>query len=275
MTWTALVLAGRRGGAADRLAGATGVRHRALVPVCGVPMLLRVVRSLRASPSVGCLRVSLEDPEDLAAEPELARLHAQGALQGHRSSDSPSRSVLDVLERGEDPRLLVTTADHPLLEPRVVEHFLAAAEHSGADVCVGAVPGPVVRGHYPEARRTFLRARDGDWCGANLFALRAPAALGAARLWSELETQRKRPWRLVSRFGLGTLLRYALGRLDLETAFQRVSARSGARVRPVLLPFAEAALDVDEPADLELVSRILRSRSLPLEPPPSGAAGAC
>ena len=57
-----------------------------------------------------------------------------------------------------------------------------------------------------------------------------------------------------------SLLLFALGRLDLDAAFDRVSRAAKARVRPVRLPFPEAAIDVDRPADLALVSRILSRR---------------
>ena len=41
----------------------------------------------------------------------------------------------------------------------------------------------------------------------------------------------------------------------------RASAVIGARVAAVRLPFAEAAIDVDKPADLELVEAILGRRA--------------
>jgi hypothetical protein len=40
----------------------------------------------------------------------------------------------------------------------------------------------------------------------------------------------------------------------------RVSRALGAEIRAVPLPFAEAAIDVDRPTDLELVTRILGDR---------------
>ena len=45
----ALILAGSRG-PDDPMARAAGVSHKALLPVAGVPMLLRVVEALRALP---------------------------------------------------------------------------------------------------------------------------------------------------------------------------------------------------------------------------------
>ncbi|MFC7554928.1 hypothetical protein ACFQU7_25930 [Pseudoroseomonas wenyumeiae] len=49
---TALVLAGSRAGAADPMAMAAGVSHKALLPVGGVPMLARVLEALRDSPAL-------------------------------------------------------------------------------------------------------------------------------------------------------------------------------------------------------------------------------
>jgi CTP:molybdopterin cytidylyltransferase MocA len=58
--------------------------------------------------------------------------------------------------------------------------------------------------------------------------------------------------------GAGTLLRFLLGRLTLDAAMRQLSARSGARVRPVLLPHGEAAIDVDKPEDLVVVEGLLK-----------------
>ena len=143
-------MAGRRGGGADPLADAQGARHRALLDVCGEPMLVRVVRTLRESKHVGRVVVSIGEPEALAAEPKL---EGRG-LEVHQSLESPSRSALDVLDRfGSDAPILVTTADHPLLSGEILDHFVTAAESSNADVLVGTVAGDVVRARYPEAVR--------------------------------------------------------------------------------------------------------------------------
>jgi hypothetical protein len=58
------------------------------------------------------------------------------------------------------------------------------------------------------------------------------------------------------------LLRYGLGRVDLDTAFRLGSRRLGLDARPILMPFAEAAIDVDKPDDKDLCERILLARRL-------------
>lgn len=252
-TFDALVLAGSRG-PTDPLAQHQGVQHRALLEIEGVPMLLRVVRSLRAARRIDRIALSIDDPSALSAVPELA---ANG-VEVHTSLSSPSRSVLDVLERRADAdKLLVTTADHPLLTPEIVDHFAAADEDSRADVLVGVVARSLLRERYPDSTRTWLPLRGDRFTGANLFAFRSPEARRAARFWVGAERFRKRPWRLASVFGPTTLLAFALRRLDLDAALERVSQAMQARVEAVRLPFAEAAIDVDRPADLALVTKIL------------------
>ena len=129
-----------------------------------------------------------------------------------------------------------------------------------ADVLVAVVPARVIRAHYPESTRTYIKFRD-DWVsGANLFAFLTPAGRRAAEFWVRAERFRKQPWKLVGAFGPVALLLFLLRRLDLDAALERVSRAMGVRVRAVPLPWAEAAIDVDRPADLELVNRIFADR---------------
>lgn len=260
--YTGLVLAGRRG-PADPLAELSGVAHRALLPVDGVPMLVRALRALRAARSVGRIWISSDDPEPLRAEPEIRAGLDAGELALHASLSSPSRSVHDALgRRAAGEKLLVTTADHALLTAEMVDHFASAGDATGADLAVAVVAAGLLRAHFPETTRTYVRLRDDAYTGANLFAFRSAEAARAAAFWVRAERFRKQPWRLVAAFGPVALLLFALRRLDLEQAFARVSRAMGVRVAPVRMPFAEAAIDVDRASDLELASRILAQRTI-------------
>lgn len=257
---TGLVLAGSRG-EGDPLARARAVRHRALLEVAGQPMLLRVLHTLRASPRVGRLVVSIDDPGAVETLPEVAAWLEAGDLLLHRSLSSPSRSVLDVIDRvAPDEPLLVTTADHALLSGPILDAFLDAAQDSRADLVVGLVARSVLEARFPGAPRTYLHFRDDAYSGANLFVFRTPEARRAALFWRRAESLRKRPWRLVSVFGPVSLALFLLRRLDLDAALARASRAIGARVEAARLPFAEAAVDVDKPEDLALVTKLLEER---------------
>jgi len=257
--WSALVLAGSRRGEADPVARYREVRHKSLATADGVPLLVRVVRALLATPSIGGLLVSLDDPALLDGVPDLAGLRESGRLRVLTSAASLSRSVAEGFAAAGAP-LLVTTADHALLDPAMIRHVLAAAEAAQADVAAGLVAAATITAAYPQTRRTYLRFRDGGYSGANLFALRTPAAARGVAFWERLERERKQPWRLARAFGWSLLLAYLLRRWTLGQAMERVSARLGLRAVAVPIPFAEAAIDVDKPADLDLVEAILARR---------------
>lgn len=257
--FSALVLAGRRS-FADPLAEAHGASHRALLEVAGIPMLARVVRSLRRADSVGPITVSIDEPGALDGVAELNALVASSELSIHTSLDSPSLSVADALARMNAERVLVATADHALLTPEMVDHFAAEAARSDADVVVGVVAEALISAAFPSTTRTYLRFRGEGVSGANLFAFQTPRARLAAEFWVTAERFRKQPWRLVKVFGPVPLVLFALRRLSLDSALARASEAIGCRVRAVHLPFAEAAIDVDRPADLDLVTKILEAR---------------
>lgn len=253
LRFTTLVLAGRRNKGHASVDG--GGAHPSRVDLRGVPMLVRVVRALRDSPSVGRVVVTTDDPK----APSL--VSALPSVELHRSLDSPSRSVLDFLEREPpDIPVIVVTADHALLTPAMVEHFAEASRRAGADLVVGLVEAGLVEARFPGVKRTFFRFRDAAFSGANLFAFNTPSARGAAAFWVRAEQHRKRPWRLVAAFGPVPLALFALRRLTLDAALERASDAIGARVRAVRMPNAEAAIDVDSADDLELVRTVLAAR---------------
>lgn len=257
---TALVLAGSRG-PTDPVAAHCGVRHKALAPVAGIPMLARVLDTLASSPRVGRIVVCLEDPAMLQAIPGAPALVEQGRLSTIPPGPSPAGSVGAVLRQlGPSQSLLVTTADHPLLTSEMIEHFCAHAP-AAADVAVALAPASVVRAAHPDAIRTFYRLGREGYSGCNLFLFRSGRGERVTAYWAEMERYRKRPWRLVAAIGPLTLLRFLLGRLDPRAAETLLSRRTGAAVAIVEMPFAEAAIDVDKPADLELVERILGHRA--------------
>jgi GTP:adenosylcobinamide-phosphate guanylyltransferase len=247
---TALVLAGSRAGPDDPLAVHAGVTHKAMIEVGGEPMLARVVRAL-AQAGFDRVAVAIERPELVEQLPPLGT-----AVEALAAAEGPSASVAAGLARLGTP-LLVTTADHALLRPEWVRWFLDHVPE-GADVAAALARSDKVMAAAPEAQRTFLRFSDGAFSGCNLFYFATPKAGRVIALWQEIEAERKRPARLIARLGPLTAARYALGRLSLDSAVKRLGALAGVRAAVVELPFGEAAIDVDKPADLDLARRLAR-----------------
>lgn len=249
----ALVLAGTRPGG-DPLARHAGVAHKALIEVGGKPMLARVLAALDAVPEVSRIVVAIDDPGVLARLPPCGK-----PVSAMPTASGPSASVAAALEREPLP-LLVTTADHALLQPAWVAEFLDASRAAPieADALVALARREAVLAAVPDTIRTWLRFGDGAYSGCNLFLLRTPAAASLVRLWQQLEAERKRPLALLQRLGFIHALRYRLGWLTLAQALDRLGKlAAGARLAPVVMTDGRAAIDVDKPADLALVRRLL------------------
>ncbi len=99
------------------------------------------------------------------------------------------------------------------------------------------------------------------WTGANLFLFNGPAALPLIALWSGIEADRKKGWKLIARFGPALLLRFLTRTITLHDAAARAGRRLGAEVRMVALSDPLAAVDVDKLADLALAEAVLAGRA--------------
>jgi len=254
VTLTALVLAGTRTGG-DPLAAHAGVSHKALIEVGGRTMIERVVAALAAVPEVTNIVVAIERPELLNDLPGLQPAVLGKPLSTINTASGPSATVAAALADLGVP-LLVTTADHALLQTTWLREFLAACP-ADADVTAALAGRTVVEAAAPHTKRTWLRFADGDFSGCNLFLMARPAAAGVIELWRELERHRKDPLRMMQRLGWLFALRYRLGQLTLSAAAARLGTLAGgARLAIVQMKDGQAAIDVDKPADLDLVREL-------------------
>jgi len=256
--WTAILLAGQRPGV-DPLAAHFGQTWKALVAVGGEPMLSRVARTLLACPQIGRIVILAQDPEALLTHPGTRWLERERRVTLMPSQASISNSVAVAAGSLAAPwPVLVTTADHPLLTPAMVDSFLAGV--GDADLAAGLVERRTLLAAHPDNRRTWLPFRGGAYSGANLFALTGAVTQNALDLWATVERDRKKGWKLFAAFGPWLLMRTLLRTLTVEAAFAAAGRRLGLVARPVVLPQAEAAIDVDKPADHALAESILSQR---------------
>ena len=251
---TAVVLAGSRPGG-DPFAEAYGTDLKALIPVAGLPMVQRPVEALLNSNRVESIHV-------LAQQPERIRevLPSDPQVSVEQSGDTIASTVEAFCF---DPNMrwpvFVTTSDHALLTPAMIGEFLSKAE--GADVAIGVVSRNVMLKRFPQAQRTWLKFRGGAYSGANLFLLGGPEVRTALELWRSNEQDRKKSWRLLFSLGITGFLGAALRMRTLQQTLDAVGRKLGLKIRAIEMSDPLAAIDVDKPADHELVTAILKGRA--------------
>ncbi len=248
----------------DPVSRAAGVTCKALTPVAGTPMVLRVLNALEESLQVGP-RLLCGPPRPLFEAAEILKSGVDaGVYDWTASRESPSASAAAAMEQIPDSQpVLLTTADHALLSSQIIDHFCGQALIAGVDLMVALAPHDLVAAAYPSMKRTRLRFSDGDYCSCNLFALMTPRSRAITGFWRKVESQRKQPWRVVGILGWWPVFKYLLGRLSLQEALARISGRFEMKIGVAMLPFAEAAVDVDSENDWRLVQQIVAEKAKP------------
>ncbi len=256
--FNAIVLAADRG-PDDPVAVAAGVAAKCLTPVAGRPMVVRVAHALEQSARVQTILLCGPAAEALAGSPELRRMVSDGAVRWMDPAATPSASAaLALAALPEEEPVLLTTGDHPLLESGHGAAFSRPGERERVRCRrgVGAVrtgaqnlPSHATDGAEVQQRallrlqsvRVSLTPRPQRW-------------RSYGKRW---RTSARHPIRVIGLIGWGAMALYALGMLSLASAVARLSRRTGVKAHVVTMPFAEAAIDVDSVADLDLVRAIV------------------
>ncbi len=251
-----LVLAGRRSAALDPLAAKLGVSHKALVPVAGEAMIGRVLRVAAEAFPDSPLFVSVEDFAIIAAEPTVARLHAEGRLTAVGAEHHIVDSVVEASRTTGFP-LVLTTTDNVLMSVEGFRAIAEAGERWGVDGIVMMAEKDDILAAHPQGQRRFYRFRGGAYSNCNLFWI------GDARAFDAIETFRyggqfaKRKKDAVRALGLTALLLYASGLVTLEAMFAHFSRRFGVRLRPLVAKDGRFAIDVDNERTHRVAEEIL------------------
>jgi len=254
MKWTAVVLAGSRPGR-DPFARQFGTDLKPLIPVAGQPMVARPVRALLDSAVIGKVIVLSQEPKRIAAVlPKNRRI--KFAQSEATISETIEKLILDKATRLP---ILVTTADHALLDTQMIAEFTSKAE--GADLAIGMVERKSLLARLPQSKRTWIAFRGGAYSGANLFAFGSLKALAPIEQWRSVEQDRKKGWRVLSALGPVVLLGALLRLRTLDQIVAAVGRRLGVNARAVLLSNPLAAVDVDKPIDHAVVETILAGKA--------------
>ncbi|MDP1933856.1 nucleotidyltransferase family protein [Nitrosomonas sp.] len=258
--FAALVLAADRTNK-DPITQHTGAACKAFAPVDGIPMVIRVLDTLAACDLITTV-ILCGPPESLHMHcPELKLRIASGQVTWIPNLDSPSRSAESGLSQiPSDTPVLLTTADHALLTPDMVQSFLRSSLAIQGDATVGLVRQQDIAAAFPGSKRTVIRLRDGGFCGCNLFTFN-PQGRALIRFWRQAEDLRKRPWRLIAQvLGFKMVLSYLFGFLTLQKGLQAVSEKSGVKIQGIMLDDPRAGVDVDKVEDLVLAESILKKK---------------
>jgi molybdopterin-guanine dinucleotide biosynthesis protein A len=158
-------------------------------------------------------------------------------------------------------RVLLVSSDIPGITSEIVDWEIETTLQTEVDLCYNVVKREIMEAHYPSARRTYTRLKGMQVCGGDMNVVRTSVALMNPEIWEKLIASRKNPLKQAAIIGFDTLILAFLGIISLDQALKKATARLHMTGRAVICPYAEIAMDVDKPNQLELMRADLVGRA--------------
>lgn len=230
------------------------VPNKAYLPVGPVLMLERVLRGLRASSAVGRIRC-ITQPSAYAAAFGPDRTFCDDVIP-------PGDDLIDSMLAGfaglpPDQMVLVAATDIPLVTGRAIDAFAGRVGALDCDLGYGCIRREAHVAAYPHIRHTWVRLREGTFCGGGVSVIRAGAAAHIASILRDFAAARKSPLRLAALFSPYLVVRTALGLVGIAELERRASELTGVTCRGIPCDEPELGVNVDRLEDLRAVSRLV------------------
>lgn len=220
-----------------------GIKRIPLIRIDGETL---VERAIRCCLEAGCAGVAVIAPDEvpLPESADVRRLSYSG---------DPVRDFCNAVEAlPQDALMLVSSTDMPHLSPQAVREVAETGMKHGADLLYPVCPRSVIEAKYPDTKRTYLRLRDGEVSGCNMFCINPRWISEKRSAFEKLFAMRKNKLALARWFGPVFLIRIATGMAGLGYLEEQVGRRLGGTMKAYRSQFAELAVDLDKLEDLEL-----------------------
>ena len=230
-------------------------KPKALVDIAGKPMIQWVLDAVSEAKSVGRVTVvGLDGRVELSCTKPLTLLPNQGSMIGNIRA-----GIESILETDPNTEHVMTAAsDIPLVTGEILDWFIAQTQMTYHELYMNMVTRQALEARFPGVKRRVDRVGDLELRGVADVSIFHPKIVmkrkGAA---DRFENARGNTWRQLNFIGFDTLLLLALRRLDLDSFTKRLSKKHGVDLHPIICPYAEIAMDVDDPLHLEIMRREL------------------
>jgi GTP:adenosylcobinamide-phosphate guanylyltransferase len=251
----AIVIAGGIAQPGEPLYPFTQGKAKALLDICGKPMVQWVLDALDAAEAVDRLViVGMERDEGVHSDHLQAILPDQGSM-----IENIRAGAAKVMEmHPQAGHLIIASSDIPTLQPEHIDWVVRQASLSDKDVYYNVVKREVMEARFPKSNRSYVHLKDMDVCGGDLNIIRASLVTQNDELWEKIIAARKNALKQAALVGFDTLIMLLLRQITLAAAIKKVAPRLHVTGEALVCPYAEVAMDVDKPHQLEIVRADLK-----------------
>ena len=222
---------------------------KALLDIAGKPMIKWVLDALDGSENIERV-VIIGLPDNTIACAKLgASIPSQGDLL-----ENVRAGVVKLLEiNPEAHHVVVASSDIPAVTHEMVDWLVKTASETDLDIYYNVITRQVMEDRFPESKRSYTRLKDVEVCGGDMNVIRTMTVTGNDELWTRIMESRKNVFKQAALLGYDTLLQLLFRTVDLEGAINKVTKRLNITGQALLCPYAEIGMDVDKPAQLEIL----------------------
>jgi len=239
--FNALILAGTK--EKGPLEIAENVDNKALIMIDGRPMIEYIVDALNNSENID--KILVVGPKN-ELNPYIGK-KVEEIL-------NPGNSILENMDIGlnyfnSDNSLLLLTSDIPLITPEAIDEFLEICTKRKAFIGYPIITKERIVKKYPETERTYIKMKEGVFCGGNIVFFKPDVFFQKKELIKELFDNRKSTWKYAKILGLKFILKFLFKTLTLEEVERRVTDIIGYNSIAVMVSYPEIMIDLDKPSD--------------------------
>ena len=252
----AIVIAGGIPQPEDLLYEYTQGIPKAMLEVAGKAMVQWVLDALGEAKNVeNVIIIGLNNPEGVSCAKPAYHIPNQGRMLSN--IEMGINKMREINPKSE--YVLVSSADIPAVTGEMIDWLVDKAMETRHDIYYGVVKKETMEARYPNSNRTFTKLKDMELCGADIHIAHHTMTTDPEHLavWDVLIGKRKSPLKQAASVGIWTLVLLLLGRISLADAVSRVSKKLNIDARAIIWDYAEAAMDVDKPHQLEMLRKDL------------------
>lgn len=232
-------------------------KPKAMLDILGKPMIQWVLDALSGSRSVeNVVLIGLTEDSGVTCKKPLTFIPNRITM-----IENILGGIHKVLEiNPAATRVLLVSSDIPGINSEIVDWVIENSLSADVDLCYNVVTRQVIEARFPGSRRTFTRLKGIELCGGDMHVIHTSVASMNPQVWERLIASRKNPVKQAAIIGFDTLLLMLLRRITIDSAVERVTARLDMTGKAIICPYAEIAMDVDKPGQLELMRANLAQR---------------
>jgi GTP:adenosylcobinamide-phosphate guanylyltransferase len=232
-------------------------KPKAMLDIMGKPMVQWVLDALGGARHVGnVVLIGLPEDSGLTCIKPLTFIPNKMSM-----IENVSAGIKKVMEINPSAtKVLLATADIPAITSEMVDWEIETTIDKNVDLCYNIVKREVIERRYPNSRRTFTKLKGMEACGADLHVLGTSVVSMNPEIWEKLTASRKNPLKQAAILGFDTLLLMLLRVITLENAIKKITARLHMTGTAIISPYAEMAMDVDKPHQLEMMREDLKKQ---------------